>query len=237
MIKLLFNGLLVLAALLIPSLSFANSVPLAPVESQPINSVSVPVIQPLPVDDKVPELWLTGRVSLVGGEVSSSKQQYHYALELKLPFMATESEYQAQIGSGYFIRLESPFMEVHAKRPYALPSTVFFVTEMAREYYVFGCGLLVVKDALRLIGERPRNGSLNSVHPAGMAVDIRTKYIPAECADWLRSYVIQKETEGKVDGTQEWKPEHLHIVVPLQPRGPSLLQDAAAASVGAPSSD
>jgi hypothetical protein len=224
MTKQLFNGLLVLAALLIPSLSFANSVPITPTPSQPTDTVSIPVIQPLPVDDKLPALWLTGRVSLVGGEVSSSKQQFGYAMENQLPFMTNEADYETRIASGYFVRLEGPFLEVHAKRPYALPSTVAFATEMSVAYNTFGCGRLVIKDTLRLTTERPKNGSPESVHPAGMALDIRTKYIPVECADWLRTYISQKEAEGKVDGTQEWKPEHLHIVVPLQPRGPSLLQ-------------
>lgn len=229
----LFNGLLVLAALLISHSAFANSVPTA-ATTQPITAVSIPVIQPLPVDDKTPYLWLTGRVSLVGGEVSSSQQQLGYAQEQQLPFMGTEAEYQTRISSGYFVRLESPFMEVHARRPYALPSTVVFVAELAREYYAAGCGLLVVKDALRLTSERPSNGSLYSVHPAGMAVDIRTKYIPTECADWLRAYTSQKEAEGKVDGTQEWKPEHLHVVVPIEPRGPSIQSQIITASAGAP---
>lgn len=234
MIKTLFKVLLVfLAVLFIYSPAYANSVPTA-AATQPITAVSIPVIQPLPVDDKTPALWLIGRVSLVGGEVSSSQQQLGYAQKQQLPFMATEAEYQTRISSGYFIRLESPFMEVHARRPYALPSTVVFVAELAREYYDEGCGLLVVKDALRLTSERPSNGSLYSVHPAGMAVDIRTKYIPTECADWLRTYISQKEAEGKVDGTQEWKPEHLHVVVPIEARGPSLQSQTTIASTGAP---
>ncbi len=233
MIKALFKVLLVfLAVLFIYSPAFANSVPT--VMPTPAETVSIPIIQPLPVNDKTPALWLMGRVSLVGGEVSSSEQQLGYALELQLPLITTDADYQARISSGYFIRLESPFMEVHARRPYALPSTVVFVAELAREYYNAGCGLLVVKDALRLTSERPSNGSLYSVHPAGMAVDIRTKYIPTECADWLRTYINQKEAEGKVDGTQEWKPEHLHVVVPLQPRGPSLQSQTTIASAGAP---
>ena len=237
--KKLISGLLVLAALLIPSLSFANSVPLAPVESQPINSVSVPVIQPLPVDDKVPELWLTGRVSLVGGEVSSSKQQAVYADTNGVP-RATSSNFDELVKSGQLVKLEGPNIKLKSDKviPYVLPSTKVFVLQLAYDFGQAGCGTLGISEALRLDDRRkPKNASPDSVHTRGMAVDIRTKYIPAECADWIRSYVIQKETEGKVDGTQEWKPERLHIVVPLQPRGPSLLQDAAAASVGAPSSD
>ncbi|MEN9920833.1 MAG: hypothetical protein RL538_726 [Candidatus Parcubacteria bacterium] len=233
MTKQLFNGLLVLAALLVSFPSFANSVPTVP-PAESLAVVSVPVVQPLPVDESAPEFWLTGRVSLVGGEVSSSQQQHRYALLENLPFMTSEAEYQSSIASGRLVRLEGPYLEMHARRPYVLPSTAAFVLELSRGYFEFGCGRLVVKDAARLVSEQPSNGSTFSVHPAGMAVDVRTKYIRPECADWLRAYISEKEAEGKVDGTQEWRPEHLHVVVPLQPRGPSRLLATTTTSVGAP---
>lgn len=248
--KKLISGLLVLAALLIPSLSFANSVPLAPVEIQPINSVSVPVIQPLPVDDKAPELWLTGRVSLVGGEVSSSKQQYLYAEQKKVPII-THGNFDELVGSGDLVKLGSPNIRLGSIKVklYVLPSTRDFVHQMADDFRLAGCGELVILDALRIVGDKmPDAASSFSVHLRGMAVDIRVRDIGERCETWMNTYLTEKEAEGKVDATREyWKVDkktglrkpnpHFHLVVPLQPRGPSLLQDAAAASVGAPSSD
>jgi hypothetical protein len=243
MIKALFKVLLVfLAALSIYFPAFANSIP-EDAATQPITVVSTPVIQPLPVDDKTPTLWLTGRVSLVGGQVSSSEQQFRYAAERQIPFMATEAEYQSRVSTGYFVRLESPFMDVHARRPYALASTVAFMTEMSEAYYSFGCGRLTVKDALRLSAERPSNGSVYSVHPSGMAVDLRVRDIGEACENWMNSYLLEKEAEGRVDATREyWKMvrgqkvpnPHFHLVVPLEPRGPNLMQIADNTSVGAP---
>lgn len=223
MIKLLFKVLPILAALFISSPSLAQNEPASEV-STAVNFASIPMIQPLSVENKVPAVWLTGSVSLVGGEVSSSEQQYGYATEQHVPFMTSEALYQSSIQDGRLVLLAGPYLDVQAKRPFVLPSTAAFVRRLSAEYYAAGCGLLVVTDAARLTSERPWGSSIHSVHPAGMAVDIRTRYIPIECADWLRAYVSQMEAEGKVDGTQEWKPEHLHLVVPLEPRGPYLVQ-------------
>ena len=243
MTKALFKVLLVfLAALSIYFPTFANSVPAA-AAPQPLAAVSIPIIQPLPVDDKTPALWLTGRASLVGGEVSSSKQQFRYAAERQVPFMTSEAEYQSRIDSGYFVRLEGPFMDVQARRPYALPSTVTFVVELSRDYYATGCGRLVVRDALRIKTEQPSNGSTYSVHPAGMAVDLRVRDISEVCESWMNSYLLEKEAAGKIDATREhWKMvrgqkvpnPHFHIVVPLEPRGPNLILIATNISVEAP---
>ena len=177
------------------------------------------MIQPLP---PLPTL-LDGRVSLIGGELTSSPQQYEYASRRQLAYMASEEEYQARIKSGYFELLESPFLKVLANRPHVLPSTAKFVYRLAADYYAFGCGQLVVTGAGRLSTQRPSNGSIYSVHPFGMAVDVRTKFIPIECADWLRSYVSGKEALQEVDATQEHRPEHLHVVVLIPEPAPILL--------------
>jgi hypothetical protein len=249
MTKLLFKVLLVLAALLISSPVHADSSS-SSVGVVPIDIVSIPVIQQLPPvnpssrikrgevcppEPEPSDPWPADAVSLVGGCQTTSKQQLQYAKGRQLPLMTTVAEYKERIASGYFVPFEGPYLHVLADRPYALPSTVAFVTEMSVAYKAAGCGKLVVRDALRLTTERPKNGSIHSVHPAGMAVDIRVQYIKSECADWLRSYVRLKEAAGKVDGTHELKPEHLHVVVPIEPRIQGIVQSLPdSISVGAP---
>lgn len=170
-----------------------------------------------------PVTWMNGAVSLVGGETTTSLQQYEYAKQQNLSIMETEATYQHAILRGYFVPLTSPYLVVLAKREYVLPSTAKFVHELAAAYYETGCGQLVVTSAGRLTTERPTNGSPYSVHPAGMAVDVRTKYIPPECADWLRAYISEREGKLEVDGTQEYHPEHLHVVVPIKSPPPVIL--------------
>jgi hypothetical protein len=244
MIKKLLNGLLVLTALLIPSFSFANSMSEVPGENLPISVVSIPVVQSLPVDDKTPGLWLTGRVSLIGGEVSSSKQQYLYAEQKRVPII-TRNNFDELVESGDLVRLEGPNIQLGSDKvtPYVLPSSKNFVLQLAYEFGQQGCGRLVVLDALRIVGDKmPEAASFFSVHLRGMAVDIRVRDIGERCETWMNTYLLENEAAGKVDATREhWKVvrgekvpnPHFHLVVPLEPRGPNLLQSVAVASVGA----
>lgn len=246
MIKKSITGLLVLAALFIPSTVSADTPPTVTVvsdEQMPLVATLLPEMQPslrykrgeiCPPVPQADDPWPAAEVSLVGGCQTSSLQQHSYALKQNLTFVTSAAEYQTLIAQGHFVRLKGPHLQVLAKRPYALPSTVSFMQEMSAAYQATGCGQVVVKDAVRLMSERPPNGSWYSVHPAGMAIDIRIRYIAPECADWLRMYVRQKEAAGAVDGTHELHPEHLHIVVPLQPRMPPETVVATSLSVGAP---
>jgi hypothetical protein len=227
-----FNGLLVLAALL------TNPQP----PEEPTETVSVPIVQPPPAATPVTRLirgetcpplptadqpWPALVASLVGGCQTTSEQQFRYAVARQVPFLNTEAEYPAHVASGRLVRLEGPFVHVLARRPYVLPSTAAFVNELATAYHSFGCGRLIIRDAFRLTTERPSNGSLYSVHPAGMAVDIRVNGIDEQCESWLTTYFLAKEAEGVVDATREyWKMvrrqrvsnPHFHIVVPPEPR-------------------
>jgi hypothetical protein len=248
MTKVLFKTLLVFAALFISVPVQADNI--TTVSSIPTETVSIPIVQPLPavtptirtkrgeVCPPVPaptDPWPADAVSLVGGCQTTSEQQLQYAKGQQLTLVSTVAQYQERIANGYFVPLEGPYLLVLADRPYALPSTVKFIAEMSVAYNAAGCGKLVVRDALRLTSEQPPNGSPHSVHPAGMAVDIRTKYIPSVCADWLLSYVRLKESAGKVDATHELRPEHLHVVVPIEPRTPLLVQSSPDSTpVGAP---
>ncbi len=254
MIKALFKVLLVfLAVLFIYSPAFANSIPAA-AAPQPTTTMSIPIIQPLPVDDKTPELWLMGRVSLVGGEVSSSKQQYLYAEQNEVPII-TRDNFSGLVTGEHLVRLEGPNVRLNTVRqrsgeftlklvPYVLPSTKDFVLQLAYEFGQQDCGELVVLDALRIVGDKmPDAASFFSVHLRGMAVDIRVRDIGERCETWMNTYLMEKEAEGKVDATREyWKMvrgqkvpnPHFHLVVPLEPRGPNLIQIADNTSVGAP---
>ena len=247
MIKVLFSGLPVLAALLISlpaNADTTSTTTIVPVDTVSIPSVTPPLTVPptlrikrgeaCPPVPAASDPWPAAAVSLVGGCQTTSEQQHHYARKMMLPLMTTEAEYQARIASGYYVPFEGPYLQLLAKRPYALPSTVAFVNAMAKEYQATGCGRLIVRGALRLTTERPPNGSIHSVHPAGMAVDIRTNHIPATCAEWLRNYLREKEALGEVDGTHELKPEHLHVVVPVKTPIPPFIQDETpTTSVGA----
>jgi hypothetical protein len=75
------------------------------------------------------------------------------------------------------------------------------------------CGeQLVVTSAVRPTSLRLANGVDKSVHPAGMAIDIRRPN-RGSCAKWLRETLLAVEGRGVIDATEERYPPHFHIAV------------------------
>lgn len=57
-----------------------------------------------------------------------------------------------------------------------------------------------------------RRELLRSVHPTGMAVDLRKSHVPA-CLHWLRSTLLSLEKAGVLEATEEFSPPHFHVAV------------------------
>ncbi len=160
-----------------------------------------------------PQNWLTGEVSLKGGELTRPIQARQYAEELGLTFVTDEATRDDLIDDEVLVPLEGTYIELSdVSQPYVLPITLQFVTRLSQQYAAQGCGKLVVTSALRLTRDQPSNASPNSVHPTGMAVDFR---IPrqAACNTWLRNTLSAIEANQRVDSTREAGPPHLHAVV------------------------
>lgn len=225
MFKKLFQGLLVLTALSIAFPALADEV------SQPsaamIASVSIPVVQPLPETLPRPQLtdpWPGVVASLKGGLYSTSAQQRYSALLWQLPMTVTNADYAALVKNGTFVCLEDgPYLEVIAKLNCVRPETAQFVETMAHDYTSAACGRLVITEASRLTTVKPRGSSPDTVHPFGMAVDIRLLRIEPRCADWIRTYVLEKEALKLIDGTEHVGTQlHMHLVVPKAPAATQL---------------
>ncbi len=98
--------------------------------------------------------------------------------------------------------------------PYARPEVRLFVERLATQYRA-ACGeQLVVTSLTRPVSHQPRNSSKEySVHPMGMAVDLRwsTRW---DCRNWLENKVLLPlEREGALQATLERNPRHYHIAV------------------------
>jgi LysM repeat protein len=65
---------------------------------------------------------------------------------------------------------------------------------------------------LRPASNQPANAVALSVHPTGMAVDLR---IPAQwkCRSWLEDTLLSLEKERVLDVTRERRPAHYHVAV------------------------
>jgi hypothetical protein len=106
--------------------------------------------------------------------------------------------------------------------PYARPEVKTFLDQLAHAYRA-GCGEpLVVTSLVRPISRQPWNASPISVHPTGMAVDMR-RSDRRGCRQWLESTLLALEGEGMVEATREHWPPHYHVAVfpdPLLLPGP-----------------
>lgn len=100
--------------------------------------------------------------------------------------------------------------------PYAREELKVFVERLAQQYRA-GCGeKLVVTSLTRPQSGQPRNASPRSVHPTGMAVDIRVSDRYA-CRVWLERVLLDLERKGLVEATRERYPPHYHIAVFPEP--------------------
>ena len=99
---------------------------------------------------------------------------------------------------------------------YATREAKQFVVSFAPQYAA-ACGApLVVTSAARPTSRQPRNSNPYSVHPTGIAVDLRRP--PAgPCQTWLRKALAELEAQGYVEATEERHPVHLHVAVLTEP--------------------
>ena len=96
--------------------------------------------------------------------------------------------------------------------PYARPAVKVFVERLGEQYFAATGERLVITSLTRPLSRQPRNASALSVHPAGMAVDLR---IPKNAAHrrWLENTLLSLEDEVVLDVTKERNPAHYHVAV------------------------
>ena len=100
--------------------------------------------------------------------------------------------------------------------PYARPQVRTFVERLAGQYRR-ACGeVMVVTSLTRALNRQPPNASSRSVHPTGMAVDLRrSNHRP--CRAWLEDVLLSLEANGVLEATRESRPPHYHIALYPEP--------------------
>jgi hypothetical protein len=139
------------------------------------------------------------------GSHASVSLMYRRAVRGGLDFYETSSDVKRAVIRGELVSLNgnAHYRLADIGMPYVRPETKAFVLGLAADYHR-ACGApLVITSATRPISRRLANSSELSVHPTGMAVDLRK---PAgRCRTWLRRSVI--------DATEERHPPHFHVAV------------------------
>ncbi|MGH7447410.1 MAG: DUF5715 family protein [Longimicrobiales bacterium] len=173
------------------------------------------------------------------GSTATMQRQNRVAQQHDFTFMKTSAQVRSFVSSGYLVELRgSANYELAAvSHPYARPALRLFVERLS-EQYRSACGeKLVVTSLTRPVRQQPRNASDLSVHPAGMAVDLRISR-RSSCVRWLEKTLLSLERQGVLDVTRERRPPHYHIALFPEPytryvtkvAGPSAVQVAAAGS-------
>jgi LysM repeat protein len=103
--------------------------------------------------------------------------------------------------------------------PVARPEVKTFLDWFGRRYHA-GCGEpLVVTSLTRPTSRQPHNASEISVHPTGIALDLR-RSDRSSCRQWLEANLLDLEGKGVIEATRERWPAHYHVAV----FGPALVR-------------
>jgi LysM repeat protein len=149
------------------------------------------------------------------GSKASVQKMWDFAVDHGLTFYRTPIDIDQAAAAGKLVQLtgdSSYELSRGVGFSYATKEARQFVLAFAPQYRA-ACGTpLMVTSAARPTSRQPRNANPYSVHPTGIAIDIRRP--PAgPCQRWLRSALAQLEDQGLVEATEERHPVHLHVAV------------------------
>lgn len=148
------------------------------------------------------------------GSRGSVERMYGQARRQDLTFYRSGRGVRNAAAEGELVRLRGndDYRVADATYPYALPTTRTFVQRLASQYHDYCGERLVVTSATRPKSIHLPNSVAESVHPSGMAVDIR-KPTRGRCLRWLRQRLLDVESQGVIDATEEHHPPHFHVAV------------------------
>ncbi|HSL71131.1 MAG TPA: DUF5715 family protein [Longimicrobiales bacterium] len=148
------------------------------------------------------------------GSRASMQRQNRIARANDYSFLRTTRQVNEFVRAGRLVELPgNPDYQLDGPSlPYGRPEVKLFVEQLAAEYHT-SCGEpLVVTSLTRPLSRQPRNAHALSVHPAGMAVDLRISDAGL-CVRWLEETLLQLESEDLLDVTRERRPPHFHVAV------------------------
>jgi len=164
-------------------------------------------------------LLVTAALSSAGaqslrGSNASVRRMYAGARSEGLRFYVTPAAVRAAARSGTLVPMTSSanvLVDDDVRYPYVRPTTRTFLTRFGAQYRM-ACGeRLVVTSGVRPTRRQPANSSKRSVHPTGMAVDLRKP--DGHCLSWLRQALLDLEEQGVIEATEEHDPAHFHVAV------------------------
>jgi hypothetical protein len=155
-----------------------------------------------------------GLAQSLQGSTASVDRQDHIAREHDFTFVDTGERVRFFASQGWLVEVEptADFLLRGVSFPYARPEVDVFLRRLGAQYRT-ACGeRLVVTSLTRPTTRQPRNASDRSVHPTGMAMDLRYPRSRA-CRAWLERVLTQLERAGVLEATRERFPVHYHVAI------------------------
>lgn len=148
------------------------------------------------------------------GSRASIDRMYNHARSNDITFYRSGTGVRGAARAGDLVRMSgNDDYRLHGvSYPYALPATRTFVQRLGAQYREVCGEKLVVTSGLRPTSLRLSNSTDRSVHPTGMAIDIR-KPRGGRCLAWLRETLMHLEAQGVIEATEERRPPHFHVAV------------------------
>jgi hypothetical protein len=147
------------------------------------------------------------------GSNASVKLMYRRAVHVGFDFYETTAEVRRAVARGRLVPLKGNrnYAVANVSAPYVRPETRAFVNDLALDYRRTCGQRMVVTSATRPMSRKLANGSALSVHPTGMAIDLRRP--KGRCLTWLRRTLLAAERRGAIEATEERRPPHFHVAV------------------------
>ncbi len=153
--------------------------------------------------------------SLMGSRDSLLRQNAE-ARDHDFTYLRTSSDVRSFASRGLLVRLRGNsdyrLASDYVSFPYARPEVKLFIERLADQYRE-ACGeRLYVTSLTRPITRQPVNASHLSVHPTGMAVDLRRSK-RSSCRSWLEETLLYLESREVLEATREKHPPHYHVTL------------------------
>ncbi len=156
--------------------------------------------------------------SSLRGSRSSMDLQHSHAVMHGYGFAHTSRDVSDLVNRGQLVKVTANRdMVIHnVSYAYLKPQVKTLLERLSAQYHN-ACGeKLTVTSMTRPIARQPANAHNDSVHPTGMAFDLR---VPSNsrCRSWLESTLLSLEDYNVLDATRERRPPHYHVAVFPEP--------------------
>lgn len=180
----------------------------------------------IPLLALIPQLALAQSLR---GSPASVDRMYYKAQARGLTFYksAEAVKQAAEKGEVELLWGNMDYAVVGTRVPYVRPETLRFIEALGAAHRQ-ACGEpIIVTSGIRPTARRLRNSHVKTIHPTGMAVDIRKS--PGNCRVWLRKALLGLEAQGLIEAIEENRPPHFHIAVYSAPAASRIIAAAHSA--------